>query len=426
MECDARKLESLKDKLSMAKIELLEKQFCFFGVLSLYMKYYLSEEFPTAWTDGRAIYFNPKFLEELSYSELKWVIAHEIMHVANGHPRRRDFRDHGMFNEACDFAIHDILKQFEDRQEFSMPDFGLYDPKYKDLSAEDIYDDLKQNSKSDKNKSGKGRLLDSHDKWDDPDSGDGQSGGKKGEGSDRIELNEMNSGDISEMSEEEWEERKIKAAKIAQGKDCGKLPAYLQGILVKLEPPRKDWRQILQEFITPELFDYSFNPPDKRLYAISECMLPDFNDEQETVKNIVFFVDISGSMSSDDIKDVYSEVAGAVSQFDSMSGYLGYFDTSVHNFEPFEDIGDIIKNKPHSGGGTEFRVCFEYLHNSDKVKIEDVAGIIILTDGYCGYEGCEKLSEGIPTLWVDIEEQSEGNIAPFGNTIFLRPSSRRS
>lgn len=417
-------LENLRDKLSIAKIELLEKQFCFFGVLALYMKYYLSEEHPTAWTDGKSIYFNPKFLDELSYSELKWVIAHEIMHVANGHPRRRDFREADIFNEACDYAIHDILKQFEDNQEFKMPDFGLYDPKYKDLSAEDIYEDLKQNKKNGKSGNGKGRLLDSHDKWDDPDGdGQGQGKGKGDKNSDKVELSEMGSGDLSEASEEEWEERKIKAAKIAQGKDCGKLPAYLQNILVKLEPPKKDWRQILQEFITPELFDYSFNPPDKRLYAISECMLPDFNDEQEVVKNIVFFIDISGSMSNDDINDVYSEVAGAVAQFDSMSGYLGYFDTSIHNFESFEDINDVLKNKPHSGGGTDFRICFEYLHKNDKVKIEDVAGIILLTDGYCGYEGCKELSEGIPVLWVMIEDDMEA--APFGNTIYLRQSKKR-
>lgn len=414
--------EKLEKKLQISKFKLLN-YFPFFGILALYFRYEIDESIDTAGTDGKRIIFSPKFLDELTISELNWVLAHEIMHVANGHLRRTGSRRPDVFNYAADFAVHSILKDFEN-ESFKMPKEGLYDVKYKGWAVEQIYDDLYEQMGKDLDKKDKMReelakqMLDNHDIWGKPKDGNNERG--KGDGEGKEGGGESGGKQEEEISEEEWNQRMLNAAKVASAKSCGKNSSFLNKLLAKLTPPKKDWRTLLQEFIIPEIFDYSFNPPDKRFQFGSDCLIPDFNDTDDAVKNIVFYIDISGSMSDKDISEVYSEVVGALSQFSNMSGYLGYFDTSVHSFKKFEDVSDILENKPHSGGGTEFRVCFEYIHKLDKnfeIDKEDISGIVLLTDGYCGFEKCEKLAEGIPVLWVMTENIDP---APFGSTIYLR------
>lgn len=412
----------LYKKLDIAKTRMLQDKFCFFGILALHFKYEIKDDIETACTDGKKIMFGTDFLNKLPIGQVNWIIAHEVMHVANGHLRRKDGKRHDLWNISCDYAIHSILKDFEDSL-FKMPEGVLYDRKYNEMSSEQIYYELYQQYGKDLDERDKqlqelmDKLADDHSQWN---QGQGQGKDKKesgseGEGSDGEGLGDR------DISEEEWKERMVSAAKQASGRMAGKTPGFLRKILASINPPKKDWRTLLQEFITPEVFDYSFNPPDRR-YSMGDCMLPDLNDVDETVKNVVFFVDISGSMSEKDISEVYSEVVGAVSQFSSMDGYLGYFDTQVYNFERFEDISDVLKNKPHSGGGTEFSACFQYLHDTDKVNIDEINGIVILTDGWCGFENCEKLSNGINTLWV----MTEGDMkpAPFGRTVYLRNNDK--
>jgi predicted metal-dependent peptidase len=420
-------LEKLKKKMEIAKYKLLEDKFIFFGMLCLYLNYYIKEDIGTACTDGKNIYFDPEYLNNISIAELKWIIAHEVMHVANLHIKRLGDRNKRLWNIATDYCIHSILKEFEDST-FRMASGLLYDSRFDGKSGEEIYQMLM-------NEHGKSmqqmeqfiqqmmeKLADSHEMWgqcDGKENKDGENAEGSGKG---VKISGCN--DEGDVSEQDWEHRIISSAKIASEKSCGRMPSYLREILVKIKPPRKDWRQLLSEFIIPEIHDYSFAPPDKRMYSITDCVLPDYNDYTDTVKNIVFFIDVSGSMSSDEINEVYSEVVGAINQFDSLSGYLGYFDTEVHNFKPFEDINDVLENKPLSGGGTWFKVCFKFLQDTEELEMENVAGIIMLTDGECDYEECEELSSQIPVLWI--MTQDSVNPAPFGQTVYLRNDKENS
>ena len=63
----------------------------------------------TAWTNGKAMGFNPEFVAGLKAKELQGVIAHEVLHVAMRHPYRRGTREPGLWNVACDYAINTIL-----------------------------------------------------------------------------------------------------------------------------------------------------------------------------------------------------------------------------------------------------------------------------------------------------------------------------
>lgn len=177
----------------------------------------------------------------------------------------------------------------------------------------------------------------------------------------------------------------------------GLLPAFAQRILKELKKPQTDWRTILNDFIQEEVVDYSFTPPDRR-FDDSPFFLPDFNGKEDMVADILFMIDTSGSMSDDMITAAYSEVKGAIDQFDGkLKGWLGFFDAAIIEPKPFESEDEFMIIKPAGGGGTDFQIVFEYVSKYMQDRLP--ASIIILTDGYAPFPKKE-LSMGIPVLWL--------------------------
>ena len=186
------------------------------------------------------------------------------------------------------------------------------------------------------------------------------------------------------------------------------MPAYIERIINKLSTPQIDWRYVLNEFIQEEINDYTFLPPDYRYSG--DFFLPSYSDKDDVVKNILFLIDTSGSMTDEMITYAFSEVYGAISLFDGkLSGKLGFFDYIVHNVIDFEDVSDISKIKPIGGGGTSFDAIFEYVDRMDEPPFM----IIILTDGYAPFPNLNE-SFNIPVLWLinnDIVTPPFGKIA---------------
>ena len=96
------------------------------------------EDFLVAAVDEtlRTIYLNPA--AGLDEEESRFVIAHEVLHVALRHLPRRQGRDPWLWNVACDFVINDWLVQM---QVGRPPVLGLlHDESLRGLSAEEVYD----------------------------------------------------------------------------------------------------------------------------------------------------------------------------------------------------------------------------------------------------------------------------------------------
>ncbi|MEL6525377.1 MAG: hypothetical protein AAFQ07_06660 [Chloroflexota bacterium] len=89
------------------------------------------------------ILFNPAGFSKdwqgnLDEEEYRFVMAHELLHVALRHHARRQGRDPFFWNVACDYVINGWLVEMDVGQ---MPRLGiLYDSQLKGLSAEVIYD----------------------------------------------------------------------------------------------------------------------------------------------------------------------------------------------------------------------------------------------------------------------------------------------
>lgn len=189
----------------------------------------------------------------------------------------------------------------------------------------------------------------------------------------------------------------------------GSSPSSVPFILDKLKKPQLDWRVYLQNFIQENIIDYSFCPPDRR-FSDGEFILPSFSEPDEEIKNILFMVDVSGSMSDNDIITCFSEIQAAIDQFNGkLSGYVGFFDAEVHGVEKFDGDTDIRDIKPIGRGGTNFAAVFKYVQ--DNMKDELPSTIIILSDGDCEFPNKEA-ALGIPVLWVINNEKIN---PPWGN-----------
>ena len=213
-----------------------------------------------------------------------------------------------------------------------------------------------------------------------------------------------------------WCDRVINTDKIVSSlgrKGRGTVPMCAKRLIEELKKPRLDWKTILIDFIQEEICDYSFAPPDRRMED-SPFFLPDFNEKDEAVKNILFMIDTSGSMGDDDITECYSEIYGAIQQFNGrLQGMLGFFDAVVVEPVAFEDEDEFKIIRPKGGGGTSFHAIFEYI----KEKMEDKlpTSIIILTDGYAPYPKIED-AMGIPVLWIINNEEAD---PPWGKVVRL-------
>lgn len=198
-----------------------------------------------------------------------------------------------------------------------------------------------------------------------------------------------------------WVKRLEDACKVISIRDPsnqrGLLPLFAQRMLETLRKPKTDWRTILCDFIQEEIVDYTLLPPD-RSFSESPFFLPDFNDKSDLAENILFMIDTSGSMSDEMVAAAYSEVKGAIDQFDGkLKGWLGFFDAAIIEPAPFADEDDFHHIRPVGGGGTDFQIIFEYVqqHMQDSLP----ACIIILTDGFAPFPN-EELAMDIPVLWL--------------------------
>lgn len=421
------KIKGCIKRLLLSRMRILYNH-GFYGLLLMHMIYAVSEEIETACTDGVRITFGIDFLDSLSDSELDFVMMHEILHVVLQHCFRGDVEDPEAYNIAADIVVNSniMLENGMKASSITLSKYGIamhVAPDGKEgheYTAEQVYAMLPKNL----NKKGNNNL---NKKGNNKSPGSAVGGAKK----ENKKGNNKSPGSAvgrakKEISKEQhqpvrvwddhsrwgkyeeddtlrdvWVKRFEDAAEAIKIRDPsnarGLLPAFAERILKELKKTQTDWRTILNDFIQEEVVDYSFAPPDRR-FDDSPFFLPDFNGKEDRVEDILFMIDTSGSMSDDMIAAAYSEVKGAIDQFNGkLKGWLGFFDAAIIKPQPFSDENEFKIIKPAGGGGTDFQIIFEYVfhHMSDKLP----ASIIILSDGDAPFP-LEKLAGGIPVLWL--------------------------
>jgi len=401
---DKEKAQKLADRLMRSRIRILQ-DYGFFGLLLMHVIFAVDENCNTAATDGERIFFGPHFAEKLSDPELDFVMMHEILHIALKHCFRGENFDQDAFNIACDIVVNsNIMKSMNRTAPIVLKGFGKamhLTPTGQEghlFTAEEVYEMLPKRQRMKIPEAGGGGSGNSRGRFN-----DASLGGFKDDHSKWNTLDE----DEAQEFQEKWDQHIYVAAEVEEARINAQCignysKELIDRILRKLREPQLDWRTILNTFVQEEITDYSFTPPDRR-FDESPFFLPDFNEKEEYVKDILFMIDTSRSMDEETVTTVFSEVKGSIEQFDGkLCGKLGFFLYKVVPPVDFANVDDLLKIKPKGGGGTSFKCIFEYVNK--ELRNEPPACIIILTDGHGNWPD-EKMASGIPVLWLLTNER---------------------
>lgn len=392
------------DKIIVARISLLINHPFFGNMASRLILSDATDWCPTLATDGRNFFYNLDFLYDLNKNEMEFCFGHEILHVVFDHIGRKGDKHPTIFNIAIDYAVNQIL--IDEKIGKPPSKIKIYqDNKYRGWPHERIYDDLikkcqDKNGGLDLSKLGQGDVLDEHLGPDAPGEDDGSSNGKP-----KYTTEEL------EKIREEIREAIISAARSV---GAGHIPGSINRVISDLLESKMNWRELIRLTIQSILKNnYSFMKPNRKSQHLN-AVLPGII-YQDTIDVCVSF-DMSGSITDEMSREMVSEVAAIMEEFEDFKLRIWSFDTKVYNYAEFtsDNSHDIYDYVPKGGGGTHFESNWEFMKEND---IEPKK-FIMFTDGEPGNTWGDP--DYCDTLFV-IHQRNYGSskiVAPFGETTY--------
>lgn len=399
--------KAVREKLVTARIALLLKA-PFFGNLATRLQLVNADDWcPTAATDGRKFYYNSEFLKKMPAKQLEFLMGHEVLHCVYDHMGRRGERDPQLWNIADDYCVNQDLLDQKIGEKIPV---GLYEPKYRGWSAEEVYDDLYENAEKIDIDDLVQQLLDEHLDGNGDDEGNGSGDGKDGEGKEgkgRPRLTE-------EEKKQIRDEIKEAVMTAAQTVSAGQLPAGVRRMIKDLTAPQLDWRALLQQQIQSTMrTDYTWARASRKGWDM-DAIMPGSDFDKEI--DICVSIDASGSMTDEMLRDILSEIKGIMEIYQGFRLHLWSFDTEVYNATVYtpENLDDIMTWDPAGGGGTMFMCNWEYMREHDILPKK----FVMFTDGYYGDSWGDP--DYCDTLFVVHGGNKEE--APFGITTYYELS----
>jgi predicted metal-dependent peptidase len=378
----------------------------FYGSLAMSLPDVMDSSIDTAATDGRTIRWNPKFVDGLTDSELRFVLLHETLHCAHQHMWRLPADERG--NAAADHEINLTLNTLAG---VDMPTDGLADPQYAGMACEDILRAMPEPEPDPDGDQGSG---DSGDSGDQAAAGDSPGNGKPDPcGSFTAPAADDGSGSPADPQQaaqaqqqlrEDWETRVIQAAQAQQALGVGDLPGDMARMLDKIRHQAVDWRREMADFVKDAASTRNDWSRAARRHAWQSVIYP--RKRADDVGTVIFARDTSGSVDDRTVAEYSALITDCMAET-GCSGLVLDVDTSIRA----EYVLDGFTECPltaKGGGGTDFRPVF---NRADEMVAagEHIAGIVYLTDLY----GPAPDSSEIPTLWLATSDKH----GKFGRTV---------
>ncbi|HVI89412.1 MAG TPA: VWA-like domain-containing protein [Dongiaceae bacterium] len=388
----------------------------FFGVLSLRLKLLEDPTCETAWVDGDSLGYNPDFIATLDDLELRGLLAHEVLHVANGHCWRKGARDHDRWNDACDYAINPLVLSAS----LKLPSGGLLDGRFLGKSAEAIYATLRQERGQGAPSQGGSPGADQSAAG-----GSGEGGPPPAQPTTSLSASESPTpatstptqpnrcgevrqyrGSDKPTKESDWKIAVNLAAKAARMR--GTMTGGMEQMVEAATRPSVDWRAVLRRFACETAqADYSWSMPNRRYLSLG-LYLPSLHST--AVGDAVYVRDSSGSVFDETQRQFAAEIIDAHHQINPARLIVIDCDTRVTQVQIFER-GEAIDLAPlKGGGGTSFKAPFEWLEREGVQP----AFLVYLTD----MEGSfPSVAPTYPTLWASVTPSHRMRPAPFGEVV---------
>lgn len=365
--------KTLDVELSKTKARLFTMRGAgYLGSLLCDHEFMWDEDCQTAWCNGVAIAFNPYFFRDHLNKETKvTVLAHELWHTGCDHMGRIGDKNPEIWNQAADHFINLMLEQHG--FSFEGIEFACKDPRFKDMSTEQIYDVLYVEQPEDN--SGFGDDLkpipDNVDKT-------------------QIIRKLIKAQQTSRMSNE-----------------AGVIPQESAYHIENFLNPALPWDILLMKYFT-ELSqdDYSWARPSRRY----EEYLPSKQGDNG-LQHLIWYWDLSGSMTDAQLDRLNAEAKHVFDTFNPKRMTIVTFDTVIHDVFEFTEGDSFEKLELHGRGGTSLDPVYRHI----KEHQPDVA--IVMSDLYC-YP--MEMNPGSEVLWVVIDNPKAR--VKFGKTIHLHKS----
>jgi predicted metal-dependent peptidase len=366
-------------KLDKAKAQIVLDH-PFFASILLKRKLTPRNDIPTLAVNARGdIFYNEKFIEDLTVPQVVWGLCHEIGHVIGQHALRIKHRKHKKWNYAGDAWINDMLDDCGVGTRIP----NTVDIKgSKDKTTETIYDELPD----DPNGQGGG-------------SGGGDEGFENGLGDD-IMQEDLTDSEIKEIEAN----GKVEIAQAAQAaKARGKLPGKLAEIVSDILNVKTPWYDILERYMTDCVKqDYTWTKPNRK-HIGAGVYLPSVASEP-AMGELAIQVDVSGSITKRELDYYNGHLSRIIKQCNPSKVHVLYTDTDVQKYVEFNQ-GDDVQLEFYSGGGTDMPAGFDFLNE----KGIEPAVFVCLTDGYTGFGE----PPSYPVVWCI----SSNAVADHGETI---------
>lgn len=336
----------------------------------------------TASTNGVYVRWNPDFFLNLPHKTRVAVNIHELWHVARLHMIRRGSRDPRIWNYACDLRINEDMLTMGYTFAGTTPWLlANLPPEIRTditpgMPEEDIYSVLLKHSV----------VVPESDFENDFEQGDGD-----------VQAQAQVIIDLVRRAHE-------------AAKACGS--PGISGDMVqwfdKFLAPVVPWEQELQQwFLDMSQGDYSYSRPNQK-YA--DIIMPTLRDEQGRLDKLHFYVDVSGSITAQQIIRFNSELKHIKETFNPQELVIVLFDTEITEEIVITESDLFNRVKVIGGGGT----CLKCVRS----HIEDTSptAAIIFSDMKC--IPMEPLSSEVPILWVVVDNPSF--LPEFGKAIYIK------
>lgn len=407
---------SARDLLLQARVQLIRSE-PFFGYLALRMALEPSDDFPYMATDGKRVFYNPSRVLQGGLDDARFILKHEVVHIALGHHLRRQGRNSKLWNDACDYAANGLLVESGE----TLPEGGLYHPALTGKPAEGIYAWLLEQQRQDgqggpQGGQGQGPQQGQGQPGQGPSGGPGQPGPGQGQPDPGAPPPREDFGMVLDAPTDAGGQAEVQAlvkAAMAAGKKAGNLPGLLAEVFGPVVAPPTPWPALLQAYLTAVCRDGEDWSRFNRRYLDYDLYYPEIKSEAAGV--LALAVDTSGSVNTALLERFMEE-------FRSISGEINYdllvtleADTKVNRVQQFLP-GDPVSFKDVKGrGGTRFAPVFAKLRELRLVP--DV--LLYFTDMEAGDRPA---NPQYPVIWVapaSARHRPEAWKPPYGRVVYL-------
>jgi len=314
------------------------------------------------------LYYKPEAVMKHTFEEIKFMLAHEVSHLAYMHLTRLNNRNQFLFNVATDIIINDLLIRngmhcHEDwikphNSQIKIGDVEVIDIDKK--SAEQIYDEINSSKKNQElfNKFNQKSRFDTH------------------------MFSENMSEEEKQAVEQKWNKSVIEAA--TYSKQRGTNPLGMDRVIGDILNPKLSWKHLLQRYIIKHIpYDYSWAKLSRKGLAAGVYLPSTIKEKIE----IIVSWDTSGSINNEDLLFFKSECFYIAKSHPNITMKLIICDAEIHDVYEINSntISDIENVKIKGNGGTSHKPIWNYIQKNNQVKVA-----VIFTDGYSDIEPDDK------------------------------------